>query len=188
MAHRIREAMRPIAPSPIGGEGVRVEVDETFLGFQDHKKRRISGTGNKMKVLTLLERGGRARSYNIKSASIAGIMPVLRTQLKRESEVLTDDASYYRNLRLIYKSHDTVNHSKYEWSRGHIHTNTIEGFFSIFKRGMRGVYQHCKEHHLHRYLAEFDFRYSHHRISDWECTSIALKGIEGKRLTYRRTG
>ncbi len=99
---------------------------------------------------------------------------------------MTEYSIYYKNMRLIFKSHDKVNHSMKEYARWEVSTNTVEGFFSIFKRGMKGVYQHCQEHHLHRYLAEFDFRYSHHRITDWERTSIALKGIEGKRLTYRR--
>ncbi|MCH7806460.1 MAG: IS1595 family transposase [Proteobacteria bacterium] len=185
MAHRIREAMREVSPSPLGGEGKTVEVDETFVGRKRGRKK-VAGVHHKMAVLTLLERGGKARSFHVKNATLKGIMPVLRIHLNRESAVMTDDATYYRNLYMIYKSHDAVAHSRGEYGRGEIHTNTIEGFFSIFKRGMRGVYQHCAEHHLHRYLSEFDFRYNHHRITDWERTSIALKGIEGKRLTYRR--
>lgn len=186
LSHRIREAMRDNALSPLGGGGGIVEVDETYTGPKLSK----GVWGRKHIVLTLVDRDtGAARSFKIDRANRATILPILRDNLDNEARVITDDSGIYRDLDKEYV-HAFVVHSKKEWGRGEIHTNTIEGFYSIFKRGMKGVYQHCSEKHLHRYAAEFDFRYSNRAklgVSDEERTEAAIAGIVGKRLTYRRT-
>jgi transposase-like protein len=188
MAHRIREAMRDDNPSPMGGEGKTVEADETFIGRLEGQPAK-GGAYTKNVVLTLVERGGSARSFHVDSTSIADIIPIVRTNVRRETIMMTDEASQYRGLGAEYFSHDGVNHSAKEYVRGEISTNTVEGFYSIFKRGMKGVYQHCAEKHLHRYLAEFDFRYNT-RVSvgfdDTMRAEKAMQGIVGKRLMYRR--
>lgn len=144
-------------------------------------------------VLTLVERGGEARSFVVDGKAISDIMPIVRKNVARESRVMTDEAKHYYDVSKEYASHETVNHSKDEYVRYEgdriITSNTVEGYFSIFKRGMKGVYQHCGEKHLHRYRAEFDFRYSNRvrlGINDTERAALALKGAEGKRLTYRQ--
>lgn len=119
------------------------------------------------------------------------LVPILRENIAKEARVMTDEASQYFSLSEDFASHDSVRHQKGEYGRGEIHTNTIEGFYSIFKRGMKGVYQHCSKEHLHRYMAEFDFRYSNriaNRIDDNLRADIALLGIVGKRLTYETIG
>jgi hypothetical protein len=192
MAHRIREAMRPSELTPMGGSGKEVEVDETYIGRLEgpEGEKQAHGAIHKNMVLTLVERGGVARSFHISSASLANIVPIVRTNISRESALMTDTASQYRSLHKEFKGEGgSVNHKVEEWVRGNVHTNTVEGFYSIFKRGMIGVYQHCSEKHLHRYLSEFDFRYSNRirlGINDDARADRALKGIRGKRLTYRR--
>ncbi len=192
LTHRIREAMRSGDLSPLGGGGGTVEADETFIGNIPGIPKR--GTAHKFVVLTLVERGGAARSFHVDSTSIADIIPVVKANIAREAEVMTDTASWYRNLNKEgdFASHDSVNHLREEFVRYEgvkvITTNTVEGFYSIFKRGMNGVYQHCSEAHLHRYLAEFDFRYSNREklgINDLARADLALGGVKGKRLTYQ---
>ncbi len=187
LAHRIREAMRDGTLSPMGGAGGIVEVDETYIGKQaGHAKAK--GAAHKNIVLTLVERGGRARSHHISSFGLAEVVPIVRTNVRRESRLMSDEARQYVGIGQEFAEHGAVNHGEYEWGRGDIHTNTVEGYYSIFKRGMKGVYQHCSEKHLHRYLAEFDFRYSNRvalGIDDKGRADRALKGIAGKRLTYR---
>jgi hypothetical protein len=139
-------------------------------------------------VVTLVERGGSARSFHTDGHSIADIVPIVRENIQRESRLMTDRALHYRAVGREFSEHGSVEHRAFEWKRGDIHTNTVEGYYSIFKRGMKGVYQHCSEKHLHRYLAEFDFRYSIRvrlGIDDAARTTKALQGIGGKRLTYR---
>jgi transposase-like protein len=187
MAHRIREAMRVVGVGPMGGSGKIVEVDETFYGqVKGEPKRR--GTGHKHVVLSLVERDGSARSFHVEGTRMADINPVIRANLARESRMMTDEAQYYGEVGREMAQHEMVNHKREEYVRGDVHTNTAEGFFSIFKRGMKGIYQHCSEKHLHRYLAEYDFRYSNRvrlGVDDVERTARAVKGIVGKRLTYR---
>jgi hypothetical protein len=189
LSHRVREAMRSGDLAPMAGV---VEVDETFIG-------RIPGSGNpgggvqhKMKVLSLVSRGtGEARSVVVARVNVENVLPVVRANVAAEAHVMTDEHKVYRDLRTMFAAHSVVCHQRDEYVRGEAHTNTIEGFFSVFKRGMRGVYQHCRERHLHRYLAEFDFRYSNRMAlgcDDVERADRMLLGVVGKRLTYRGIG
>jgi transposase-like protein len=190
MMHRLREAMRSSDLSPMGGPGTIVEIDETFIGQkEDMPKHR--GYAHKHAVLSLVERGGKVRSFHVEGTTAAHLVPILRANIAKETSVMTDEAGQYAHLNKEFASHEYVNHSAGEYGRSDIHTNTLEGFYSIFKRGMKGVYQHCSEKHLHRYVAEFDFRYSN-RIAlgtnDTERAEKLAMGIVGKRLTYRRIG
>jgi transposase-like protein len=190
MSHRIREGMRPATLTPMGGGGKAVEVDETYIGRQEAHGVDKSGYHNKNMVLTLVERGGSARSFHTDGHSIADIVPIVRQNVRRESDLMTDKAQHYKAIGKEFASHGSVAHERGEyWKPGEIHTNTVEGYYSIFKRGMKGIYQHCSEKHLHRYLSEFDFRYSNRvalGVDDAERAEKALQGITGKRLTYRR--
>jgi transposase-like protein len=204
MSHRIREAMRVVGVEPMGGAGEVVEIDETLIGRQEGSpKIKFPGYGKQFSnvVLTLVTRGGTARSFHVDGATMATMLPIIRANIQAETAVMTDEAPVYKSLVASFASHDTVTHSKDEYVRHElftttegkvearmISTNTVEGYYSIFKRGMKGVYQHCKEKHLHRYLAEFDFRYSNRvrlGVDDVQRTELAVKGIVGKRLTYR---
>jgi transposase-like protein len=188
MTHRIREAMRTGTFSPIGGSGKTVEADETYIGRKKGKPVK-SGYQHKRAVLALVERGGEVRSFHVESANVSKVVPIVRKNVKRESALMTDESSLYVKVGREFASHESVEHGAGEYVRGDAHTNTIEGFFSIFKRGFKGIYQHCGEQHLHRYLAEYDFRYNNRSrlgLEDVQRTDIALAAIEGKRLTYRR--
>jgi transposase-like protein len=163
MMHRLREAMRQGDLAPMGGAGSIVEIDETFIGRKEGAVVK-QGVGHKHVVLTLVERGGSVRSFHVDSVKKEDVLPIIRANLDRESHVMTDEAKRYAQLGDEFSKHNTVDHSRDEygyWDRetgANVNTNTIEGYYSIFKRGMKGVYQHCSEKHLHRYLAEFDFR------------------------------
>jgi hypothetical protein len=141
-------------------------------------------------VLTLVERGGKARSFHVDAMTMENVVPVIRENLAREARLMTDEANVYKKVGKEFASHDTVNHSAKEYGRGEVTTNTVEGYYSIFKRGMKGVYQRASSKHLHRYLAEFDFRYSNRvalGIDDVRRAEIALLGVVGKRLKYQTT-
>jgi transposase-like protein len=188
LSHRIREAMRDGSLAPMGGAGGIVEVDETYIGRQKGLGVDKTGYHNKNMVVTLVERGGSARSFHTDGHSIGDIVPIVRENIKRESRLMTDRALHYRRVGQEFAEHGSVPHEQGVYGIGDIHTNTVEGYYSIFKRGMKGVYQHCGEKHLHRYLAEFDFRYSNRvalGVDDSERATRALKGVVGKRLTYR---
>ena len=202
LAHRIREAMAVDvkSSSPLGGTGKIVEADETYIGKvsgpaptkttsgRPFTKGGKSGPAGKRAVVSLVERGGHVRSFHVANASVEYVREVVVTNASRESTLYTDESRLYTKMGVEFASHDTVKHSAKEYVRGAVHTNTIEGYFSIFKRGMKGVYQHCAEHHLHRYLAEFDFRYSNRSalgVEDGARAVTALLGAKGKRLTYR---
>ena len=189
LAHRIRAAMANDMSGPIGGEGKTVEIDETYFGDKDRitkrTKRGKSGLASKRAVVSLVERGGRARSFHVDRATAENVRDVIVRNASRQSVLHTDESRLYVQLGGEFDAHRTVRHASGEYVRGEVHTNTVEGFFSIFKRGMKGVYQHCSEKHLHRYLAEFDFRYNERKITDGERAETALRGISGKRLTYR---
>jgi hypothetical protein len=188
MAHRIREAMRMGAfLPPLGGEGKAVEADETFIGRKKGVPKR-RGYAHKHAVLTLVERGGDARSFHVDGTAAKDVVPILKANIARETRMMTDEAGQYTHLKKDFAEHEVVRHGAEEYVRGDAHTNTVEGFYSVFKRGMKGVYQHCSEKHLHRYLAEFDFRYNNRvarGVDDTQRTGRALRGVVGKRLTYR---
>lgn len=189
LSHRIREAMRSDDFTPMGGVGKFVEADETYIGRLQGQPVRRGGGSHKNTVLTLVERGGIARSFHIDSATVSRVIPIVRSNIAKETALMTDESNLYSRVGGEFASHDFVTHRDGEYARGTIHTNTVEGYYSIFKRGMKGVYQHCAEHHLHRYLAEFDFRYSNRSalgIEDGVRAIKALQGFKGKRLTYRQ--
>lgn len=199
MAHRIREAMRELHPAPVGGGGSIVEADETYVGGKEKNKHRskrdkkhIGGVG-KEAVFSLVEREGRVRSSHVTSVSAKNLGEILSAQLADASKttLMTDGEGQYRILAPMFKAHETVNHSIGEYVRGNVHTNTIEGYFSILKRGIVGTYHHVSPQHLKRYLAEFDMRYNERAklgITDQARTVKIMKGAEGKRLTYRPAG
>lgn len=198
MSHRIREAMRAggLMP-PMGGEGSVVEADETVYGraatHPTGRGHKFWSTQHKNIVFSLVERCGNVRSYHVAGSTIAEVIPIIMANVKRETAIMTDSAQLYRYQLGQFASHDRVDHKRDEYVRyleggPTIHTNTVEGYFSLFKRGMRGVYQHCKEKHLHRYLAEFDFRYNNRvklGVDDKARALKAIRGAKGKRLTYR---
>jgi transposase-like protein len=184
MTHRIREAMKDGAMGLMGGPGTTVEADETYLG-KSPKTRKSAPKHAKPapQVLSLVERGGNIRSMYLDDKNIRS---ALAQHLHDDSRLVTDGSNSYK---FQVEKHESVDHSKFEWARGDVHTNNLENFFSIFKRGLVGTYQHMDKKHLNRYLAEFDFRRNTRAklgISDTQRTALAMKGIEGKRLTYRQ--
>jgi len=191
MAHRLREAMAEGHLNPFGSNGGAVEADETYIGRWRRKGEDERGSEHKMKVLTLIDRDTkRAKSVVMTDITSNAVGRVVAANVAREARLMTDQAKHYIPVGREMASHESVNHSIEEYARGDVTTNHAEGYFSVFKKGMRGVYQHCKEKHLHRYLAEFDFRYNHRvakGINDVSRADAALSGAKGKRLTYRRT-
>jgi transposase-like protein len=194
MGHRLREAMRAGTLAPMGGEGSTVEIDETFIGRKPGVEARPGWVHHKHAVLTLVERGGTARSFHIDEATKENIVPIVRENIARETRLMSDEARRYERLGAEFGGHGVVDHSRGEYGYTDratgvkVNTNTVEGYYALFKRGMKGVYQHCSEKHLHRYLAEFDFRYNNRvrlGVNDAGRTENALRGIAGKRLTYR---
>lgn len=208
MAHRIREAMKEDVSSagPIGGEGKTVEADETYIGKREtprvsaqrkgrpFTKKGKGGGAQKRIVVGLVERGGKARMFHLNDATKETVRDVLVRNVDRSSTLYTDESRLYTETGREYDTHRTVKHSAKEYARREgdvvVHSNTIENVFSVFKRGMIGVYQHCGEAHLHRYLAEFDFRYNRRTalgVTDRERAEDAIRGAAGKRLTYVQT-
>ncbi|KJS09282.1 MAG: transposase [Hoeflea sp. BRH_c9] len=212
MAHRIREAMKEDVASsgPLGGEGMTIEADETYIGkretprvyarprarknFKPTKSGKAGGADKRI-VVGLVERGGKSRMFHVQNATKDSVRELLVRNADRKSNLYTDESRLYTTTGAEYATHRTVKHSAKEYARREgdavIHSNTIEGVFSVFKRGMIGVYQHCGEAHLHRYLAEFDFRYNRRtalKVSDRERAEDAIRGASGKRLTYNQTG
>jgi len=193
MSHRIREAMRSDGAVDFGANGGTVEVDETFIGndrtvkAKGEKKGR--GYAHKHKLLTLVDRDTRrARSMVVDDLKTKTLLPILLENIAKEAVIYTDEAGQYKNLAADFAGHDFVRHGQGEYGRGTVHTNTIEGYFSIFKRGMKGTYQHCSKKHLHRYAAEFEFRYNNrvaNGVNDGARASVLLFGAAGKRLLYR---
>ena len=204
MAHRIREAMREGGLGPLGGNGKVVEADETYYGQRDEKREtRTSGKpflkggrkgiSNKRAILSLVERGGSVRTFHVKQANKENVTDLVNANVHRESVLMTDESRLYADMKLNY-DHRSTKHAGGEYVRYEadlaVHSNTVENYFSVFKRGMRGTYQHCAEKHLHRYLAEFDFRYNR-RVAlgkgDLDRADEILTGVVGKRLTYETT-
>lgn len=197
MCHRIREAMAPHAGTePMGGNGKTVEAHEAYVGGKEHNKHRnkrvknARGKEGKAIVFSLVERSGRVRSHHVPDVSARSLRPILMNQLKRGTLLMTDEGPSGKAAGKSFRRLEKVNHSIGEYVRGNVHTNTIEGYFSIMKRGIVGVYHHVSQQHLKRYLAEFDFRYNERQalgVDDAARVMTAMKGIEGKRITYRRT-
>ncbi len=189
MCHRIREAMKPSDPAPLGsGPDAVVEADETYVGGKA-RNRATRKPAAKKAVVALVERQGQVRSFHVANVNAKTLRPLLYTNVSRAAHLMTDESAVYTRLGREYNGHSVVNHSASEYVTlgGFKHSNTAENFFSIFKRGVIGTYHHMSEAHLGRYTAEFDFRYNTRKISDAERAELALKGIYGKRLTYRRT-
>jgi len=200
LSHRIREAMRDGSLAPLGGEGKVVEADETYLwkqearrpskqrGDRPYTKGGRSGVGGKRAIVALVERRGSVRTFHVENADKATVNLIVGGNVAREARLHTDESRIYADALEHVAEHETVRHSAGEYVRGDVHTNSAEGYFSVFKRGMKGVYQHCRERHLHRYLAEFDFRHNHRvalGVDDTMRAEAALLGVVGKRLTYR---
>ncbi len=203
MGHRIREAMSGSNAGPLGGEGMIVEADETYYGNKLGEVRTRTSTGRhfakgrftrppgKRAIVALVERGGSIRSFHVDRADKQTVASIIVNNVARQSQLHTDESRLYAGADGHTASHERVNHSKGEYARGDVTTNSVEGSFSIFKRGMKGIYQHCQEKHLHRYLSEFDFRYNARTalgVNDEARADKALMGITGKRLTYRTVG
>ncbi|MEO5806008.1 IS1595 family transposase [Devosia sp.] len=201
MSHRIREAMRAGSLGPMGGAGSIIEADETYFGQNDvqstmradgqpykYKSGKKPGPAGKRAVVALVERGGDVRSFHVDKATKVNVAAIVAQNVNHEAVLNTDESRLYTEVGALFAAHHTVNHSGKEYVRGDAYTNTIEGVFSIFKRGMKGIYQHCGEKHLHRYLAEYDFRYNNRvarGIDDVNRAERLLKGFSGKRLTYQ---
>lgn len=189
MSHRIREAMRSDNTVDFGSGGGVVEVDETFIGHKHKKAEGARGYAHKNAILTLVVRtSGQSKSFVVENVKAATLLPILRENIAKEAVVYTDEAKQYGKVGSEFAEHDFTTHSKGQYVRGDVHTNTIEGYFSIFKRGMKGVYQHCGKQHLHRYAAEFEFRYNNrvaNGTDDCGRTALAIIGATGKRLMYR---
>ena len=187
VTHRLREAMRADTLPIMGGPGSIVEIDETFIGKKEGAEVR-RGYAHKNAVLTLVERGEDSRSFHVSGTAAADLLPIVKANVASGTHVMTDEAGQYAHLSQFFTEHDFTSHGKGEYVRGVVHTNTVEGFYSVFKRGMKGIYQHCSEKHLRRYVTEFDFRYNNRvrlGVDDAQRTDSALAGIVGKRLTYR---
>ncbi len=199
MEHRIREAMMDGNPGPMGGPGESVQADETYFGpkagplpetttsGRPFTKKGGAKRAHKRAVVSLVSKG-KARTFHVDRADAHTVREILVTNVNRATELHTDESRLYTKVGTEFAKHETVNHSAGEYVRNGITTNNVENYFSIFKRGMNGVYQHCSEKHLGRYLNEFDFRYNSRDISDAERAELCIKGAEGKRLTYRRIG
>ena len=198
--HRVMEAMRRGGLAPmLGGKGKIVEADETYYGYVPEAKRPTkttsgrkftkggrTGPSGKRAIIALVERGGDVRTFHVAVADQATVEAIVAANVLKESRLHTDESKLYFNMASKFAKHETVIHSHKEYARGDVHTNSAEGFFGIFKRGMRGNYQHCAEKNLHRYLAEYEFRYSTRAMTDGERAALAVKGGNGKRLTYRQ--
>ena len=189
LSHRIREIMKPEGVGPLGGEGMTIEADETFVGAEAGKKLGRPPV-EKQVVFSLVERDGRVRSMHIPNVRANTLREAIAANASRTSRLMTDELAAYKFIGWNFADHQVVNHGRREYARGEANTNSVEGFFSILKRGLYGTYQHVSDTHLSRYLCEFDFRYSNREklgVDDVSRADMALQGVKGKRLTYRTT-
>lgn len=199
LSHRIREAMKDGSLGPLGGPGQIVEADETYHGKKsgpapetttsgkEFTKRRGDARKEKRAIVSLVERGGKIRSFHVDRADKATVARIVVENVARESQLHTDESRLYKGADAHVAEHHSVKHADGEYVRGNVHNNSVEGYFGIFKRGMKGVYQHCDERHLHRYLSEFDFRYNNREAlgyNDQDRAAMLLRGVVGKRMTY----
>lgn len=191
LSHRIREAMREgKLPGGIGGEGKFVEADETYVGGKAKNRAYAEKLPRHEPVVALVERKGRVASFHVPNVNATNMKPIIKEQISAKSHLRTDESAVYTEIGKSFASHEVVNHSAKEYVRGDAYTNTVEGYFSILKRGIYGVYHHVSQEHLKRYLAEFDFRYNERTalgVNDIERTDRIIRGVIGKRLTYRTT-
>jgi len=190
MSHRIREAMTSENKLPLGGgksgnDGGVVEADETYWGNNGKQRKGARGYDHKMKIVSLVERNGEKRSFHVANVTAVTVRPILKAQIAEKARLMTDQASIYTKVGKEFAEHGVVNHAAGEYARGDITTNTVESSFAILKRGLYGTFHHVSEQHLQRYANEFDFRWNTRKTTDLERTACALRGIEGKRLTYR---
>lgn len=203
LSHRIREAMREGGLDPLGGGGGVVEADETYFGKKSGERPEVTTSGRpftkrrgdaryqKRAIVSLVERGGRVRSFHVDRADKFTVANIVVNNIAKETRLHTDESLLYKGADGYFNTHETVHHASKEYARGDVTTNSVEGYFSIFKRGMKGIYQHCGEQHLHRYLSEYDFRYNNRAAlgyNDEDRATKLLKGIVGKRLTYETVG
>ena len=191
LSHRIREAMRDGGLAALGGAGEVVEADETYIGRRKGREVKRGGGYHKNAVVSLVQRGGKVRSFHVDRADKATVARIVMENVHGESRLHTDESRLYAGADAVVAQHERVFHAQKEYARGDVTTNSVEGFFSIFKRGMKGIYQHCDEKHLHRYLSEYDFRYNNRvalGVDDEARAVIALNGVVGKRLTYKTVG
>jgi transposase-like protein len=196
LCHRIRESLRDThLAEPLGGKDKIVEADETYVGGKEKNKhasaRKHPGGGVKGKeaVVALVERKGRVRSEHVPAVTAKTLKPILEAQINHDSYLMTDENMVYRRIGDLFEGHEVVQHGIKEYVRGDAHTNTVEGYFSILKRGIFGTFHHVSQEHLKRYLGEFDFRYNERAafgITDAARMEKSISGIVGKRLTYRR--
>lgn len=186
MTHRLREAMKdPVFVRQLGGKNAIVEADETYWGNTRSKTiEKRKGYEHKEKIFSLVERNGDVRSFHVSHVSGETLKPILKSQVNKDTHLMTDEFGGYKDLDQHFAKHDKIGHSRGEYVRGKIYTNTIEGYFSILKRGLIGTFHHVGAQHLKRYVGEFDFRYNTRKVTDSERTVLALQGIAGKRLTY----
>lgn len=191
MSHRIREAMKDSGGSDLlGGGGIPVEVDETYFGTARPKPSNFRGFGHKHKIVALVERGGNVRAFHVEKITGDNIKQMLRSNIAKDAHLMTDEATMYRKIGREFAQHSAVHHAKKEYARGEVTTNTVEGYFSILKRGLIGTYHHVSGAHLQRYVAEFDFRYNNRKsvgVDDQQRADNLLRGVKGKRLTYETT-
>lgn len=195
LCHRIRESLRDNGDAPLGGDSKTVEVDASYIGGKEknkHANKRMPGSqggANKEAVVSLVERGGNVRSFHMSAVTAKTLAPILDSHIHKKTYIMTDESRAYPKM-VGFLGHDKVNHSIGEYVRGNIHSNTVENYFSIMKRGITGVYHHVSQQHLKRYLAEYDYRYNEREalgITDAMRMEKSIQGIVGKRLTYRRS-
>jgi transposase-like protein len=190
MAHRIREAMSTNGlGEKLGGLGGAVEADETYWGRKPEVDPLYHRNASKHEIFSIVQRGGDVRSFHVPDVRSSTLVPMIHANVVEGTRVYTDEATQYKrlNTRKLHPEfpHEVVCHKYAEYVRGEAYTNTVEGYFSILKRGLNGVYQHVSEEHLKRYIAEFDFRYNTRAMNDHERTEIAIRGVTGKRLYYK---